>query len=108
MKKLLIALVISLSACAQLGIAPADTFNKKVAAAYETVAAVDDTAIALVKAGKLSKAEAQTVKTSTDGAIAGIAAASTMTDPTAAQNRLAVVTASLVALQTFLATHQGK
>lgn len=108
MRKLIASICIAaLVGCSSLGIAPADTWNKKIAAAYETVAAVDDTATSLVQAGKLSKKDAQATKASIDGAIAGIAAAAQMTDPTAAQNRLAAVTASLVALQAFLAT-QGK
>ena len=109
MRKYLAAFVISLSACAQLGIAPADTFNKKVAAGYSTVAAVADTANALAAQGKLSKADAEKVHATIDGSIAGLAAAEGIakTDPAAADNRLTAIIAALQAAQAILAS-KGK
>jgi len=105
LRLLLASCVIALAACAQLGIAPADTFNKKVAAGYESVATLADSADALFKSGKLSKADAQKVKATLDGATAGLASVQSIaaTDPLAAQNRLAAIIAALSAAQAIVA-----
>lgn len=109
--RLLICTVLAgaLLACAGLGVPPADTYDKKVAAAYALVATVADGTTALVTAGKISKADAVNVKATADTAIAGIDAAKGMfeTNPAAAQTKLTSTIAILTALQVYLAAHQG-
>ena len=96
--------------CAQLGIAPADTTAKKIAAGYETVASLSDSAYNLRAQGLLGLDEKNKVAAQLKQAEAAIdeAAALTKTDPTAANSRLTIVIAALSQLQAYLAAHAKK
>ena len=111
MKKLLLIVTFAgLTACAQLGIAPADTTAKKIAAGYETVASLSDSAFNLRAQGLLSADEKNTIAAKLKQAEAAIdeAALLTKTDPKAADSRLTVVIAALTQLQAYLAAHSKK
>lgn len=99
----------ALSACASLGMQTPDTFNKRVAAAYLTVQTIAETATAAVNTGKLSKADAANVVTTSRAALAAIGVASGLyaTNPQAGEDKLAATLAILVALQSYVATQQG-
>ena len=110
------ALVIGVSACAQLGLSPADTFNKKLAAGYATVDAVAQGATALVNQGKLGDSDKANVVATTKAAVQGLDLArslytqacppgspATCTAPSAT-TKLEATIAVLTAMQTYLAT----
>lgn len=99
-----------LCACAQLGMAPADTFNKKVAAAYTTVQSVADSANAALAAGKITKSDATNVVTSARAALTAIDVAEGLhsTDPKAGDDKLAATLAILQALSAYLAAQGAK
>jgi len=101
--------VVCLTACASLGVPPADTFNKKLAAGYATVQTVAESASTLWKAGKLTGPQAQHVHDVNAEALAALDVASSMskTDMTGANNRLTATITVLAGLQAFLATQQG-
>jgi hypothetical protein len=92
--------------CAEL--AP-DTFNKKLATGYAAVQAVNESASALLTAGKISKADAQNVVSTSRTALVALDAAAEMgkTDPAGADVKLTATIAILTALQTYLATKKG-
>lgn len=102
---LLLFMLALLTACASMGIPPADTFNKRLATGYATVQAVADSAMALHHSGRLTREEAADVGRQLNGAVGALDAAAIMfrTDPVAAENRLAVTITALTALQAFLA-----
>ena len=107
-QRLLILLAIAcLTACQSLGVPPADTFNKKLAAGYATVQTVADSTRSLFAAGKIAPADAQRVQKANTEALAGLDAASALarTDMTQADTRLTVAITVLSGLQAFLATH---
>ena len=89
--------LILLAGCAALGIAPADTFNKKAVVAYAAVGAAYDLAADLNEAGKLTPEKKADVLKSLDDVVAAIdaAVAVSATDPTQAEKRL---TAALLVL----------
>lgn len=98
-----------LVACAGFDPSPADTFNKKLAAGYTTVAAVAETATTLVKAGKLSSDDARKVHAALVQVVAALDAAEQLaaTDLAAAGSRLEISIALLTNLQAYLAAHKG-
>lgn len=100
----------TLTACAAIGIAPTDTFNKRTAAAYATVQTIADAATAGLKAGKLSTADATNVVTTGRTALAAIGVAENLhaTNPQGGEDKLAATLAILTALQTYLATQGAK
>jgi hypothetical protein len=93
-----------LCACAQLGIAPADTFNKKLAAGYTTVSAVADMANNAVLSGTLQKDDAKKVLATVTSAVEGLDLAAKMaaSDPAGASTKLDLTIAAITALQTYL------
>ena len=95
-------------ACAQMGVPTPDTFNQQTAIAIASVTAIRQSATQLLNAGKLSPQDGENVLAATDAARAGIAVASEIakTDLTAAEGKLAAVTAILSATQTYLGTKQ--
>ena len=95
-----------LSACAQLGIPTASTFNEKLAVAYSLVTQVRQSATSMLKAKQLTADDGQSVLTATDAARSGLDVARTLskTDMTAADNRLTAARTALTALSTYLAT----
>jgi len=108
---LLPLLALLLSACASLGIAPAETFNQKVAYAIGVHTAVLQAATKGVTAGTISSADGEAILKQADDAkvlIDGAVGLSTSGDATGATNRLAIAVSALTALQTYLASHGGK
>lgn len=101
--------VLAITACAQLGVSPADTFNKKLAAGYVTVQTVGDGIEILARAGKITKSEGQNLLNSNKDALAGLDAAAVLarTSPVLAQDRLALTITALTVLQSYIATKQG-
>jgi hypothetical protein len=102
--------LVALTACAQLGMQPADTFNKRVAAAYTTVQTVADAAAAGVKAGKISPADQANVVATARQSVAAITVAENIhsSNPQAGEDKLAATLAILTALQQYLATQGAK
>lgn len=103
-------LVLLLIGCASLGLQPAQTLNQKIAYAYGTHKAVLEATTASVTAGKLSSADAtQVLKLADDSRVLLDAATSLAAtgDTTGATNKLALATAALTALQTFINAHGG-
>lgn len=96
--------VFFLHACASLGLAPAQSFDQKLAYAYGTHTAVLQTAGAAVQAGTLSKTDGQTVLNLADESRTLLDSARSLstTDTTAAGNKLALAVAVLTQLQTYL------
>lgn len=104
--------------CAQLGLQP-DTFNKKMAAGYATVAAVSDSARIAYASGKLSEKDRTNVVSTARAGVEGLDLAQSIyastcpagSPPTceapAANAKLTATLAILTALQAYLATHQG-
>ncbi len=110
MKLLSLLLAVLLTACAALGVSPADTFNKKLAAGYQTVHVVAEVAVAARNAGKLKPEEVAEVIGHLESAVAGLDAARGLsgTDIASADARLTSAIAILSALQSFLATRSPK
>jgi hypothetical protein len=100
-----------LAACAATGLTPASSFAQNLAYAYAEHTAVLQATTNAVNSGALSSADAQAVLTQADTAKAALDAAvafNTAGDLTDANTKLALGTAALTALQTYLNTHQGK
>jgi hypothetical protein len=105
-----LALVL-LMACSSLGVAPAQTFNQKLAYSYGVHTAVLQATTNAVQAGKLSSADATQVLNMADQSkvlLDGATSLSSAGDTTGAINKLGLATAALTALQTFLNTHGSK
>jgi hypothetical protein len=99
-----------LTACAALGVTAPQTFNDKALAAALTIDTVQKNASTLLKAGKISPADAENVLKAADTATEGIkvARAYAATSPTAAATRLDAAVAGLTALTAYLATQGSK
>lgn len=105
-----IAALTLFAACAQLGIAPADTFNKKAAVAISTVTEVRETAAAALQAGKITPDQARDVQAKADAARDGVQAARQVAaqgDYGSAQTRIDAIQATLQALHTYLIQRQA-
>lgn len=126
MKKLILfAAVAMLAACASLGLSTSDTFMKRSAAAALTVQTVAESATIALKAGKLSKGDAENVVTTGRATLDGIRVAQTLylsacpllpkteiSDPKctapAAENKLSAMLTIMTALQSYVATQGAK
>lgn len=106
---IMLAVVFTASGCAQLGIAPADTFNKQLAVSVAINTEIRGTATTLLQLGKISRADAENVLAQTDVAREGLNVARSLsgTDLTSATGRLEATTAALRALQAYLIAKQG-
>jgi len=102
----LIFIAAALTSCAQLGIAPAETFAQKLAVGYSSVTAVRQSATTLLTAKKITADDAQNVQAQADNARAGLDIARTVskTDPKAADAKLTSIRTLLTALSAYLAT----
>lgn len=102
-------LVFALAACAQLGIAPADTFNKKVAAAAASVQTIYDAGNAAYQADKITTEQASNLVDALNGVLATLNTAEKMhaADPTGAETKLAAALQILTALNAYIITHQA-
>lgn len=100
--------ILLLAGCAQLGLAPADTFEKKLAYAYGTYTAVQQSAASALTAKEITKEDAQQILTLGDQARALLDAAKVVGDPLEAQNKLLLATQILQQLQLYLQQHRSK
>ncbi len=103
--------LVFLTACASLGIAPAQSFHQKLAYSYGIHTAVLQAATQAVQTGKLSSAEATQILDMADQSKVLLDTAGSLSlagDVAGANNRLALASAALSALQTFLNTHGSK
>jgi len=99
-----VLLLVALSACATLGVPPADTFNKKLAAGYTMTTGARDATATLLSSGKLSASDAQNVQDQLNNARTGLDVARQVyaTNPTAGDAKLDAVVTGLTALQAYL------
>ena len=94
----------ALVACAALGVPQATTFNQKLEVGYTSIEAVADSATTLLKAGKLSKADAQNVLEQATNAKVAIDLARSVhdTNPTLGDSKLSSALTVLQALQVYV------
>lgn len=101
----LLAMCMLLTACAQFGLAPPQSFDQKLAYGYSTVATVRTSAAQALTAGVITVADAERALVVTDEARAGLdaaGAASGAGDTTTAAGKLALATGLLAQLQQYL------
>lgn len=106
---ILALLLLLVSACAQLSLAPADTFDKKLAYAYGTHTAVLQSAASAVTHKDISKEDGQQVLKLADESRTLLDAAQSLSasgDLTGANSKLVLATAILTQLQTYLRSKQ--
>jgi hypothetical protein len=99
-------LAVLYAACGSVQI---DTFDKRLAAAYASAAATDDTIAALYAGGRMTKEQALSAARTNASVIAGLTAANALrdTDPAAAQDKLQLTIAGLTTLRNYLASKQA-
>lgn len=104
------AFVLVLTGCASLGLAPADSFDTKLAYAYSTHTGVLQAAAISKLNGSITKAEAEQVAALADQSkmFLDSARAVETTNPTGAQNNLTLALAVLNQLQSYLSSQGGK
>lgn len=97
-------LLMMLTACATLGVPPADTFNKRLAAGYTTVTGVRNATFDLRTAGRITAQDARNVEAQADNARTGLDLAREIyaTNPPAGDAKLDAVVTGLTALQAYL------
>lgn len=103
-------LLLLIAACAQMGVAPAQTFNQKLAYGVGMHTAVLQATTSAVTSGALSSSDAEAVLKQADTArsvLDAAAAANTVGDLTSANNKLALALAALTTLQNYMNTHGG-
>lgn len=109
MYKLAPLLIVTLLAgCAALGVAPANTFNKRAVVANATIESTAVTVQTLYEAGKLDKTDANAAIQQLLDAARGIDLAREIyeVDPTQASDRLSAIVVTLQALDAYLRTKQ--
>lgn len=109
MRKLFMAAflpVLILTACASLGLTKPTTFNQQAATAYGAATSILQTADTLLKAGKITSADAANVEAQADNLKAGIdiARVTYATDQATAGNKLAATLTAIQALTQYLST----
>lgn len=107
MRKLAIVpfLLLLLTACAELGLAPASTFEERLAYAVSQNAAVRDAAAVSLERNEIALEDAQRVLKITDEVRTALDAAkfaANAGDPQTAEGRLQLATAILVEIQNYL------
>lgn len=104
----LFALVLMLAACAQLGLAPAKSFDDRLAYAYGTNTALREASTAALNAKQITSSDMEHIMAVNDQARSILDAARGMKDidPKTAEGRLVLATNLLVQLQTFLRSKQ--
>ncbi len=106
-----LAMFALLTACAQLGLAPAETFDQKLAYGYSTLAAVRISSADALKSGTINISDAKQALVITDTARASLDAASAANgtgDMSTAVGKLAAATALLTQLQQYLISKEKK
>lgn len=104
-RMVVLAFVLSfITGCASLGLAPADSFDARLAYAYGTHTAVLQAASAAVSAGTISKKDGETVLSlaTQSRALLDSARAVENTDPATAAGRLTLAVNVLTQIQTYL------
>ncbi len=99
---------VSLQGCQALGLAPAQTFNEKLAAGYGAVQAIATTTDSLLKAGKITPKVAANISNQDQNLLAALNIASSVEATNVADggNLLTTAVASITALTTYLTTLQ--
>lgn len=107
-KLLVLPLLLVIAGCAALGVAPANTFNKRAVVANTMIESAAVTVETLFKAGKINQAEAHNVHDHLVEAAAGISLARTVADSdiTEASNRLDAIVIGLQTLDAYLRSKQ--
>lgn len=103
----LLALCLILTACTQLGLAPAQSLDQKIAYGYSVNAAVRTSAAQALNAGTIDITEAKQALAVTDTARAALDAATAANghgDTTTAMGKLEMATSLLTQLQQYLQT----
>lgn len=103
-------LLAMLTACAQLGVPPVETFNEKLAAAYSLNTQVRQTTADLLIAKKLSSADGQHVLEQTDSIRKGLDVVKELVklrDVAAAEDKLASVRTILAAVHIYVTARKG-
>lgn len=100
----------ALSGCTQLGIAPAQSFDQKLAYAEQVDTAVLTASTVSLRAQQISSDDHEKVITMADQAKGLIDSAKLLstTDPAGANAKLALATSVLTQLQTYLNSRKGK
>lgn len=109
MRKLLVLpLLLIVAACSVLGVAPANTFNKRAVVANTMIESAAVTVETLYKAGKVNQAEAHNVHDHLTEAASGINLARKVaqTDLEDANNRLDAIVIGLETLNNYLRSKQ--
>lgn len=101
-RAIVLSAIFLLSACAQLGLSSAKTFDQKLAYAYGTHTAVLQAATSAVQAHTLNPTDADQVLKLADESRSLLDAARVAGDTAAGGNKLALATAVLTQLQTYL------
>lgn len=98
-----------IAGCAAIGLAPADTFNKKIALAYLGDTGVLQSDHTLFAAGKITKEDEANIEKQADTIKEGLDIARSIhsTDATAGDSKLTATIAALSALQNYLQQKQG-
>jgi hypothetical protein len=106
----LACVLFALSACAQLGLAPAQSFDQKLAYAEQVDTAVLTASTASLRAQQITSDDHQKVIAMADQAKGLIDSAKLLstTDPTGANAKLVLATSVLTQLQTYLNSRKGK
>ena len=93
-----------LAGCASLGLPTPQTFSEKLTAAYGAVEVVNNTAVTLLDAKKITSADGEHILTTSQQARIGLDIARTMakTDPAAADSKVTAIKTALTAVQTYL------
>lgn len=104
-----LALVLLLCACAQVGVNTPQSTSEKVGYAYATLATVRTTGAQLLASNTIKQADAQSIQALADQARVLLDGANTAlaTDATTAASKLELATAILTQLQTYLNTTKG-
>lgn len=104
-RNFLLVLALLLSACAQLGLQQPQTFSEQLAYAYSQNAAIRTSAAQALKAGTITKSDAQQVLTTTDTARTALDEArkfQSVGDTSTALGKLTMASSLLTTVQTFL------
>jgi hypothetical protein len=102
---LVLSMFVLLTACTQMGLAPAQGLDEKIAYGYSVDAAVRTSAAQALNAGTINVADAKQVLVATDSArvvLDGASAASRYGDVPTAMQKLATATALLTQIQQYL------
>jgi hypothetical protein len=104
-----LAVVVSQSGCATVGVPAPDTLAKKVGYAHTSLAVAADTAKALWVAKKLDRAEAESIEDTLSASWDALVTAQKLVEsnPLEASTKLDAVLKGLQALRAYLVTKQG-